>query len=99
MYRHGDVLLKSVDELPTGAVKVDGVTLAYGERTGHSHRLAEPKSAELFRTLDGLLFVKVIDDTATLIHEEHKAIALPHGIYQVWQQREYSPEAIRTITD
>jgi hypothetical protein len=36
---------------------------------------------------------------ADLVHEEHNTIALAQGDYRVWQQREYSPAAIRTVVD
>ena len=31
--------------------------------------------------------------------KEHGPITLPRGTYRVWQQREYSPEAIRIVMD
>jgi hypothetical protein len=34
-----------------------------------------------------------------VIHEEHQPITLEPGIYRVWQQREYTPEAIRRVVD
>jgi hypothetical protein len=33
------------------------------------------------------------------VHEEHRPIELPIGVYRVWQQREYTPTAIRTVLD
>lgn len=98
MWRHGDVMIASVEELPAEAKPRPGATLAYGEITGHSHRFADPSTVELFGT-EGLLFVRVIADTATLIHEEHTAITIPRGVYRVWQQREYTPQEIRQIVD
>ena len=98
MWRHGDVLIAPVEELPEEAKPRSGVTVAYGEITGHSHRFADPSTVELFG-MDGLLFVKVLADTATLIHEEHKEITLPRGVYRVWQQREYTPQEVRRIVD
>jgi hypothetical protein len=98
IYRHGDVLVGSVDQLPEGAKKRDNVTLAYGESTGHSHRIADPKTAETFEH-EGMLYLRVIEDSAQLIHEEHHTIELQRGIYRVWQQREYTPNAIRTVYD
>ncbi|MEM6282959.1 MAG: hypothetical protein AAF787_12245, partial [Chloroflexota bacterium] len=98
LYRHGDVIVASVDELPKEAEKREGVTLAYGESTGHSHRIADPTTAETF-LYEGLLYLRVIAPVAELIHEEHKTITLPQGIYRVWQQREYTPQAIRTVYD
>jgi hypothetical protein len=75
-----------------------GTVLAYGELTGHSHRVHDPQSAEVWEQ-GGVLFLKVIADTATIIHEEHQPITLPRGLYCVWMQREYTPQAIRRIAD
>ena len=36
---------------------------------------------------------------ATLVHDEHGAIALPPGDYRVRIQREYRPEAIVQVRD
>ena len=98
LYRHGDVLVGSVDGLPEGAKKRDNVTLAYGEMTGHSHRIADPTTAETFE-YEGQLYLRVIAASAELIHEEHHTIELQQGIYRVWQQREYTPGTIRTVFD
>lgn len=105
LFRQGDVALVRIDEIPSDAkvCKVKGdVVLAYGEVTGHAHRLAEgsvkpfakggawdPAAERYIQALDG----------ATLKHEEHNAIALPPGNYRVIQQREYFPDAIRNVAD
>lgn len=98
LYRHGDVMVARVDQLPKDAEKRDGVTLAYGEVTGHSHRIADPATAETFLH-DGVIYLRVTAPKARLIHEEHNTIELPQGIYKVWQQREYTPRRIRTVYD
>jgi hypothetical protein len=105
MFRQGDVLIVQVDAIPSDAAPcaVDGdVILAYGEVTGHAHRLAagsvkpfakggvwEPSAERFIQALEG----------AELLHEEHSTIKLPAGNYRVVQQREYSPEAIRNVAD
>lgn len=98
MWRHGDVLIAAIDAIPEKAEHIPGSTLAYGEITGHSHRIAEPNAAELWE-VGGQLFLKVVVPKATLIHEEHGPIELPLGTYRVWMQREYSPTEIRRIVD
>lgn len=105
IYRQGDCLLQRVDSIPTDATpcKIDGdVILAYGEVTGHCHRLAagtvkpfakggawSPTAERFIQTLEG----------AELTHEEHSKIALAPGYYRVIQQREYSPSEIRAVAD
>jgi hypothetical protein len=98
LYRHGDVMINQIDTLPDNAKKRGNVILAYGEITGHSHRIADPHSAETFE-LDGQIYLKVTAPKALLIHEEHATIELPQGIYRVWQQREYTPGEIRRVYD
>jgi hypothetical protein len=98
LYRHGDVMIAKIDVLPANSKKRGGVTLAYGEITGHSHRIADPHAAETFE-LDGQIYLKVTAPKALLIHEEHATIELPQGIYRVWQQREYTPGEIRRVYD
>lgn len=98
LYRHGDVMVNQVDELPPDAKKRHNLVLAYGEITGHSHRIADPTTAKMFE-VDGQLYLKVVASFAELIHEEHNTIKIPTGIYRVWQQREYSPERIRRVYD
>jgi hypothetical protein len=98
MWRHGDVLIAPARSLPAGAKKRTTAVLVRGELTGHSHRLAEPETAELWEH-DGVLFLKVVADSARVIHEEHRTITLSRGLYRIWQQREYTPQAIRRVTD
>jgi hypothetical protein len=98
LYRHGDVLISQVATLPNGAQKRDGVTLAYGEITGHSHRIRQTNAAQLWAQ-GNEMFLEVTAPSATLIHEEHQAIELPRGIYRVWKQREYRPDAYVYVED
>ena len=98
LYRHGDVLVRRVPEIPADAKKRPHLTLAEGEITGHSHRIAETGAATLFETA-GQRFLNVTADQATLVHEEHGPITLARGCYLIWQQREYSPQEIRTVRD
>lgn len=98
LYRHGDVLVRRISEIPADAKKRPHLTLAEGEITGHSHRVAEPDAASLFE-IRGQRFLHVYGDQATLVHEEHGPITLTRGSYLVWQQREYSPQEIRTVRD
>ena len=98
LYRHGDVLVARIPTIPQDSIKRLHLTLAEGELTGHSHRIAEPDTAELWE-LNSERFLRVRAQSATLIHEEHGPITLETGDYRVWRQREYSPEAIRTVRD
>jgi hypothetical protein len=103
LYRHGDVLISRISVLPNGAHLVslkqgDGATLAYGEVTGHSHRIQQSNAAQLWAQ-GNEMFLEVTASSATLIHEEHQAIELPKGVYRVWKQREYRPDAFVDVED
>jgi hypothetical protein len=91
-------MISQIDSLPDNVKKRGNLILAYGEITGHSHRVADPRTAETFE-LDGQVYLKVTAPKALLVHEEHATIELPQGIYRVWQQREYSPGEIRRVYD
>ena len=105
MYRQGDVLLVRTDH-PLGDKarpvprEAGRVVLARGEATGHAHTISSPL-AELFEERDGRLYLRVSAgaEPVRLIHEQHDAIALPPGVYEVRRQREYTPEAIRRVID
>jgi hypothetical protein len=98
LWRHGDVLIAKIDSLPADMKRREDGVLAYGEITGHAHRLQVPESAELWE-LDGVLYMKVVAPVATVVHEEHKPIMIPEGLYRVWQQREYTPDSVRIVVD
>ena len=101
IYRQGDVLLIKTDELPPSAEQSkpseQRIVLAYGELTGHAHAIALPQ-AKMF--VDGdARYLKVEDDGADLVHEEHDTIHLVPGVYRIVQQREYIPNSSRTVLD
>ncbi len=98
LYRHGDVLIQKIQKIPADAKKLQGLTLAEGEVTGHSHRIKERANAIMHR-LDAIRYLTVTTAPATIIHEEHGPIELPKGKYKVWRQREYTPERIITVRD
>src|ERR1019366_7498116 len=108
VYRQGDVLIVRLADDATRPGTDDKVTtekiiLAYGEVTGHAHRLSySPGKARIkaFKTPtlvnDRLM---TLDEVAKLLHEEHGEITLPAGDYIVRQQREYSPMNDRLVQD
>ena len=98
MWRQGDIFIAAVPSIPAEATKELRPVLAEGEVTGHSHRIEQPSSVKLYRD-NGNLYLAIVADNATVVHEEHGPIGLPRGFYRVWRQREYSPEAIRIVRD
>lgn len=91
MYRQGDVLIISVNAVPTTAEAEEAgprTVLARGEATGHAHVL-EAEELVSYRHGDDRYFA--VAREAVLRHEEHGAIRIPPGSYRVVIQREYVP--------
>jgi hypothetical protein len=98
MYRQGDILLIPVAERSLLAERQRECVLALGEATGHKHEILE--DAYLWVDGRGRKFVEVTAEAATLVHEEHAPITLPGpALYEVIQQREYTPGEIRYVAD
>ena len=104
IYRQGDVLIRQIDKLPKDAMAVPNkgrIVLAYGEVTGHAHAIDVAEATE-YSMADAAGAVRrflAVVSSATVKHEEHAAIPLPAGVYEIVQQREYSPEEIRNVAD
>lgn len=104
VFRQGDVLIRErIDDMPEAMTEIprDGgsVILAYGEVTGHSHKIMERDVT--FWLPEGSSDVRIIDapNGATVQHDEHDPIVLPAGRYDVFIQTEYSPQEIRQVVD
>jgi hypothetical protein len=105
-YRQGDVMLFPVESIPEAAVAVEpsssGVVLAYGEVTGHHHRIADTDAATLFEYIrkgvtENYLQVNV---DSPLVHEEHEDFIVAPGLYKIIQKREYTARnGERRVTD
>ena len=97
--RHGDVYLRQA-KLPEGArpVRMERPeVLAYGEVTGHSHRI-EGATVERYER-DGNAYV-LLSAAGVLAHEEHGQAALPAGAYEVLIERDYDPSVYaRRVVD
>ncbi len=95
MYRQGDLLFMAIPELPESLIEWKGKVIAWGDVTGHSHRLLDGR---VLSDAQGALFLEVACATQ-IIHQEHSPIHLSEGFYRVIRQREYTPEAIRQVRD
>ena len=87
MIQQGDVLIKKVSKLPEGLKKLNHLTLAEGEVTNHYHRVTEGK-AELYEA-NGVMYLHVDSDTATITHEEHHPAVVEKGDYEIGRVQEY----------
>jgi hypothetical protein len=99
-YRQGDVLLvriKSAIPDSTPIKPENGrLILAHGEVTGHHHSVCD-EDAELIR--EGERMLLNVTRQTSLLHQEHTAIDLAPGLYEIRRQREYSPNALRNVAD
>ncbi len=105
VFRQGDVCLIAVDAIPKDAKKQPAkgkkVILALGEATGHHHRfefLDTSHNVTLYVAEGGARYVHVTS-AAELLHEEHSTVQVPAGKYQLPQQVEYHPAALRNVQD
>jgi hypothetical protein len=94
--RQGDLLFVRQDTRPEAALTArQGNVLVAGEATDHAHRL---QVGTVLEAPDGARSLEITHATQ-VVHEEHGPITLDPGLWLVVRQREYSPEAIRTVAD
>ncbi len=98
--RQGDVLLIPVVERPDRGERAceegSRFVLAEGEATGHAHVVlgrGQLYAPRLDRGTEGSFLA--VEEPASLVHDEHDAIGLAPGAYEVRRQREYTPPAPR----
>jgi hypothetical protein len=96
--QQGDVILEPVNYAIKGE-KLNHLTLAEGESTGHYHRI-ESGLGQLIM-MDKIMHLQIFSDTALLRHEEHNPINVPKGDYKIKIVREYDPfdDEIRQVRD
>lgn len=83
--RHGDVILKRVDNIKGNQIKKTEEVLAEGEVTGHFHRL---RSKQMLVSMhEGQKFIE-LEQEGKLTHEEHNTLHIPKGKYEIMLQRE-----------
>ena len=95
--RQGDIFFRVVDSLPKKprSNKSDNI-LAYGEVTGHSHKIIEPALSDLDMHTDenGDIYVRSQTQDIKIWHDEHDAIVMPANKWIcISRQREYDPLA------
>lgn len=98
VYRQGDVLIKRIKAVPQNTAKRESGILAFGEVTGHCHKVEELEKAEVLECGTDL-YLRVSEDGVRIVHDEHNAISLPAGDFQIVIQKEYSPQEIRDVQD
>jgi hypothetical protein len=102
-YRQGDVLLVEIDQPSRTGKPINPengrITLARGELSGHAHAIQEGDGkAKLFEGAGDRRYL-LMTEIGRLEHEEHGAIVLEPGWYEVRRQREYDPMGTVSIGD
>ena len=104
MYRQGDISLRKIEKLPEGTEKAMNNVLAYGEVTGHEHRI-DSEEVVVYIGKNGRKYVQLLKQ-ANLIHDtktgkgiteqvqaekedKHLVIQITPGTYAVQHEREY----------
>jgi hypothetical protein len=103
--QQGDVLFQQVASIPDGARRLPNqgqVVVARGEATGHNHVITSDRAGlwELTRNGVTVLYLDV-ETPVTLVHDEHKTLPIPPGIYRIGRIKEYDyfSEMERPIVD
>jgi hypothetical protein len=105
MIRQGDVLVvpcKSIPSSVTAAEPIDGrLILALGEATGHHHSIAAGSGVTMFRANegDGGLYLSISGSPVSLEHQEHTALTIKPGNYEVRIQRTMQSGQARRVAD
>lgn len=101
IFRQGDVMIVEVLAIPKAATKEQregDIILAHGEVTGHAHRIAAKTAQARMWSAGAERFLQAME-MVSLKHEEHSALSIPPGNYQVVIQQEYTPGALRNVAD
>jgi len=102
IYRHGDVLLREILEIPSEAKlvkKANEITVALGEATGHHHTLYGSLPMSLLQ-FDDRRFLEITEEV-NLRHQEHGCLKINPTKYEIEIEREhdYFTDEIKLVTD
>lgn len=102
--RQGDIFFKQVPGLPKKdpsapnselKKKTDGI-FAYGEVTGHAHKVISPaiSDMDMYTDANGDIYVMSPNEDIKVGHDEHNVVTLPKDTWIcISRQREYDPAA------
>jgi len=104
-YQQGDVILRKVSKLPEGLKDQGDKILQYGETTGHMHQFQTTAKVKVYNTpgmaQEGGITTNfgkyiIVEEPSTLLHEEHKALSIEPGIYEIDIVREFNYEKMES---
>ena len=95
--RQGDIWFETVTKPNVKKMKKFNTNvLAYGEVTGHSHKIVSPSISECESYIDekGDIYILSKTEPITVSHDEHNSITMPANEWVcITRQREYDPLA------
>lgn len=107
----GDLFIRRIDKLPAG-IKVSDEKKQYivaHSETGHNHVIDVAPNVRYYpsKSFDQPSYLEVIEATdATEVivkhlrnHDTHESIKIPVGIFELRNQREYTPQGFRRAAD
>ena len=96
--QQGDVLIWT-EAIPNDAKPRKSTTVAVGEATGHHHTITDG-DVEMYER-DGVLYCRVVGESATLTHQTHGPVTLPRGEFRfgVVVEYDYFKMAARPVVD
>lgn len=98
--QQGDVLIEKISKIPEEVKEAeDKGILAYGEVTGHKHKL-EDTNIKTFKDKDGNIYFQV-EESVKLKHEEHNMLTIEPGIYKSWilKEKDWVSGMVRKVID
>lgn len=100
VFRQGDVVLIQSEMPPNAKADNKEKVLAYGEVTGHAHRISD-QGIIFQHPATKRRFLRIITGGLSVTHEEHEDLNLPEGDYEIKQQREWDwySEEVRRVQD
>lgn len=102
--RHGDLLLRLIDNLPEGLKQSKTKVIMKGSH-GHDHSFNGGKI--YFKNVDNFVFGYLVAKNTTLFHPEHGKVIegelreakIPDGIYELRKQNEDTNEGMKQVID
>lgn len=101
-WRHGDVVIEEVTEIPKNVTKSEDNTLAYGEVTGHGHRMGNTAMVYIPQNDPDptVRFFEVKREQFGLLrHEEHTELKFPPGKYRSFVKRQWNTDSEEKVVD
>lgn len=106
-FEQGDVCMFPIKAIPTDTKPLPTNVLQEGEHTGHAHRLMFRHedngigSGTVYQHPTSLQKYFEVKVPTELLHEEHHAITIPPGCYEIRIVREYDhfAEEARNVAD